>query len=114
MNLEEKLHVGKTAINSAFEQLKKTNLIQEKRQGRNKPNRIYVGKTKFEINEKFVNGKSENRTSGNPIFGHPEVRKSDANNNNIFKSKNKDCRYLDYEERDYSDYNWSDLYANKK
>lgn len=113
MNLEEKLHVGKTAINSAFEQLKKANLIQEKRQGRNKPNRIYVGKTKSEINENFVNGKSKNRTSGNPIFGHPEVRKSDANNNNIFKSKNKDCRYLDYEERDYSDYNWSDLYANK-
>lgn len=76
MNLEEKLHVGKAAINFAFEQLKKADLIQEKRQGRNKPNRIYVGKTKSEIDEKFVNGKSENRTSGNPIFGHPEVRKT--------------------------------------
>ncbi|MBE5806133.1 MAG: hypothetical protein E7313_05435 [Clostridiales bacterium] len=113
MNLEEKLHVGKAAISSAFEQLKKANLIQEKRQGKNKPNRIYVGKTLSEINENFVNGKSENRTSGNLIFGHQEVRKSDGNNNNIFNIKNKDSKYLNYEERDYSKFDWSNLYANK-
>lgn len=39
---------------------------------------------------------------------------NELNNNNIFKSKNKDCKYLNYEERDYSNYDWSDLYANKK
>lgn len=31
MDLEEKLHVGKSAISSAFEQLNKANLIREKR-----------------------------------------------------------------------------------
>ena len=49
MDLETKLHVGKSAISSAFEQLNKANLIREKRQGKNKPNRIYVGKTVSEI-----------------------------------------------------------------
>lgn len=106
MNLEEKLHVGKAAVSSAFEQLKKANLIQEKRQGKNRPNRIYVGKTLSEINKNFVNGKSENRNSGNLIFGHQEVRKSDGNNNNIFNIKNKDSKYLNYEERDYSKFDW--------
>ena len=65
MDLEEKLHVGKSAIASAFEQLKIANLVQEKRQGQNKPNRIYVGKTISEIKEEFINWKSENQTSGN-------------------------------------------------
>lgn len=32
------------AIASAFKDLNKANLIQEERQGRNKPNKIYVGK----------------------------------------------------------------------
>lgn len=63
IDLEEKLHVGKSAIASAFEQLKIVNLIQEKRQGKNKPNRIYVGKTISEIKEEFINWKSENQTS---------------------------------------------------
>lgn len=39
------------AISSAFEQLKEANLIQEKTQGKNKPNRIYVRKTISELKE---------------------------------------------------------------
>ena len=35
--LQEKLHVGKSAIASAFKQLENTNLIKEKFQGRNRP-----------------------------------------------------------------------------
>lgn len=34
MDLEEKLHVGKSAITSAMNLLKKSNLIKEKRQGK--------------------------------------------------------------------------------
>ena len=68
IDLEEKLHVGSPAIAAAFEQLKIVNLIQEKRQGRNRTNRIYVGKTISEINEKFINWKSENQISGDTIF----------------------------------------------
>lgn len=50
-----------------FKQLNKANLIREKRQGNNKPNRIYVGKTISEINKDFINVKSENQTSGSPL-----------------------------------------------
>lgn len=112
MDLEEKLHVGKSAIASAFEQLKIANLVQEKRQGQNKPNRIYVGKTISEIKEEFINWKSENQTSGITNFIPQEIRKSDANKNNIINLKNKDRNYLNYESRDYSDMDWDKLYAN--
>ena len=111
MDLEAKLHVGKSAISSAFEQLNKANLIREKRQGKNKPNRIYVGKTISEIKEEFINVKSENQTSGSPFFNCPEVRKSDTNKNRL-NSKNKYNTFYNYEGRDYSDMDWSKLYAN--
>ena len=89
IDLGEKLHVGKSAISSAFEQLNKANLIREKRQGKNKPNRIYVGKTISEIKEEFINVKSENQTSGSPFFSYQDVRKSDTNKNNRFNTNNK-------------------------
>ena len=112
MDLEEKLHVGKSAIASAFEQLKMVNLIQEKRQGKNKPNRIYVGKTISEIKEAFINWKSENQTSGGTKFKLQEMRKSDVNKNNILNLKNKNMSYINYQSRDYSDIDWDKLYAN--
>ena len=111
-DLEEKLHVGKSAIASAFEQLKIVNLIQEKRQGQNKPNKIYVGKTISEIKEEFIYWKSENQTSGDRNFNFPEVRKSNVNKNNILNLKNKNKSHLNYQLRDYSDMDWDKLYAN--
>ena len=84
-------------------------LIKEIRQGKNKPNKIYVGKTISEINNEFVNWKSENHTSGVPISSSPEVLKTDTNKNNIFIKKNS---YLNYQGRDYSDMDWNKLYAN--
>ncbi len=110
INLEEKLHVGKSAISSAMKQLIKANLIKEIRQGKNMPNKIYVGKTISEIKEDFVNVMSENQTSGSQFLNSPDVRKSDWNKNNIFKSNNK-CN-SNYQGRDYSDMDWSKLYAN--
>lgn len=108
IDLEEKLHVGKSAISSAFKELNKANLIREIRQGRNKPNRIYVGKTISEVKEKFINMKSENQNSGNPIFNTLEVRKSKVNKlNNTYNSNN-------YHSRDYSTMDWSKLYANSQ
>ena len=112
IDLGEKLHIGKSAISSAFEQLNKANLIREKRQGNNKPNRIYVGKTISEIKEEFINVKSENQTSGSPFSNYQEVRKSDTNKNNKLNSKNKYNTFYNYEGRDYSDMDWSKLYAN--
>ena len=110
MDLEEKLHVGKASISSAFKQLNKANLIREKRQGNNKPNRIYVGKTISEINEDFINVKSENQISRSLVSSSHEVRKSDGNKNNIFKPNSKSNS--NYQGRDYSDMDWSKLYAN--
>lgn len=106
IDLESNLHVGKQAISSGFKQLINANLIKEIRQGRNLPNKIYVGKTISEIKENFINWKSENQTSGNTILNSPEVRKSEAN-----KINNK-SKYNNYQGRDYSDFDWSKLYAN--
>lgn len=102
----------KHLISAAFKQLNKTNLIREKRQGNNKPNRIYVGKTISEINEDFIKVKSENQTSGSPFFNCSDGRKSDINKNNRFNTKNKYNTFYNYEGRDYSDMDWSKLYAN--
>ena len=112
MGLQEKLHVGKSAIASAFTQLKEANLVKEKFQGRNRPNRIYVGKTLSEISGNYIKAKDENQTSGNTISSTPDVRKSDANKNNILNNKNKNG-FSNYQSRDYSDYDFDSLYANK-
>ena len=56
--------------------------------------------------------KSENQTSGSPFFNCQEIRKSDTNKNNRFNTKNKYNTFYNYECRDYSDMDWSKLYAN--
>lgn len=109
IDLEKKLHIGKQSLCSAFKELVKANLIKEFRQGKNKPNKIYVGKTISEIKEEFVNWKDENQTSGKPILSSQEVLKSDANKNNILNKKNN---YSNHNCRDYSNMDWSKLYAN--
>ena len=109
IDLEKKLHIGKQSLCSAFKELVKANLIKEIRQGKNKPNKIYVGKTISEINNEYINWKIEKQTSGVPISSCPEVLKTDTNKNNIFIKKNN---YLNYQGMDYSDMDWNKLYAN--
>ena len=109
IDLEKKLHIGKQSLCSAFKELVKANLIKEIRQGKNKPNKIYVGKTISEINNEYVNWRVEKQTSRVPISSCPEVLKTDTNKNNIFIKKNS---YLNYQGRDYSDMDWNKLYAN--
>ena len=113
IGLQEKLHVGKFAIASAFEQLKNVNLIKEKFQGRNRPNKIYVGKTFAEISGEFIKATSENQSSGDSNFGTPDVRKSDANKNSILNYENKKKSSANFEQRDWSGYDWDSLYTNK-
>ena len=112
IGLQEKLHVGKSAIASAFKQLENANLIKEKFQGRNRPNKIYVGKTFAEISGEFIKATSENLSSGDSNFSSPDVRKSDANNN-ILNYKNKKKSFSNFEQRDLSGYDWDSFYANK-
>lgn len=113
IGLQEKLHVGKSALASAFEQLKNANLVKEKFQGRNRPNKIYVGKTFAEISGEFIKATSENQSSGDSNFGTPDVRKSDANKNSILNYENKKKSYANFEQRDLSGYDWDSFYANK-
>ena len=112
IGLQEKLHIGKSAIASAFKQLENANLIKEKFQGRNRPNKIYVGKTFAEISGEFIKATSENLSSGDSNFSSPDVRKSDANNN-ILNYKNKKKSFSNFEQRDLSGYDWDSFYANK-
>ena len=109
IDLEKKLHIGKQSLCSAFKELVKANLIKEIRQGKNKPNKIYVGKTISEINNEYVNWRVEKQTSRVPISSCLEVLKTDTNKNNIFIKKNS---YLNYQGRDYSDMDWNKLYSN--
>ena len=113
IGLQEKLHVGKSAIASAFNQLREANLIKEKFQGRNRPNKIYVGKTIAEISGEFIKAKSENQSSGNTNSSTPDVRKSDANKNSILNYENKKKSSANFEQRDFSGYDWDSFYANK-
>ena len=43
--IQEKLHLNRSALDNAIALLKKCNLIKEKKQGKNLPNIIYLGKT---------------------------------------------------------------------
>lgn len=112
IGLQEKLHVGRSAISSAFKQLKNANLIKEKVQGRNRPNKIYVGKTIAEISGEFIKATSENQHSGDTNSSSPDCRKSDANKNNILNNKNKNG-FFNYQSREYSDDDFNGLYANR-
>ena len=66
IDLEKKLHIGKQSLCSAFKELIKANLIKEIRQGKNKPNKIYVGKTISEINNEFVPAHTQPRSHAIP------------------------------------------------
>ena len=112
IGLQEKLHVGRSAISSAFNQLKNANLVKEKVQGRNRPNKIYVGKTIAEISREFIKATSENQHSGDTNSSTPDSRKSDANKNSILNNKNKNG-FFNYQSREYSDDDFNGLYANK-
>ena len=113
IGLQKKLHVGKSAIASAFKQLENANLIKEKFQGRNRPNKIYVGKTFAEISGEFIKAASENQSSGDSNFGTSDIRKSDANKNSILNYENKKKSFANFEQRDFSGYDWDSMYVNK-
>ena len=89
------------------------NYNKVKFQGRNRPNKIYVGKTFAEISGEFIKATSENQSSGDSNFGTLDVRKSDANKNNILNYENKKKSFSNFEQRDFSGYDWDSFYANK-
>ena len=117
--IQEKLHIKRSALDSAILQLKECNLIKEKKQGKNLPNIIYLGKTIGMIeNEKIEKLRSaENQPSGEHEISNPDCTKSTVQNNknnkyinnnyNSYQSKNKK-----YQGRTYPPGFLNKLYAN--
>ena len=117
--IQEKMHIKRAALDSAILQLKECNLIKEKKQGKNMPNIIYLGKTigmiESENIEKLRN--AENQHSGMQEFNNPECRKSavhNSNNNiNIINNNKGTHKEKNYQGRIYPPEFFETLYANK-
>lgn len=95
--IQEKLHIGRSALDTAVLQLKECNLIKETKQGKNMPNIIYLGKTIGMIeNEKIEEIRSaQNQHSGVQEINTHECIKSTVHNNNNNKYINNN--YIGYQ-----------------
>ena len=118
--IQERLHIKRSALDSAILQLKECNLIKEKKQGKNLPNIIYLGKTIGMIeNSKLEELRSaQNQQSGVYKISSPDCTKSNVqniknnkyinNNYNSYQSKNQK-----YQGRTYPPGYLEKLYANR-
>ena len=117
--IQERLHIKRSALDNAILQLKECNLIKEKKQGKNLPNIIYLGKTIGMIEDTKTNviGSVENQQSGVHKTSSPDCTKQavhNSNNNkyinnnyNSYQSKNQK-----YQGRTYPPGFLDKLYAN--
>ena len=112
--IQEKMHIKRVALDSAILQLKECNLIKEKKQGKNMPNIIYLGKTIGMIeSEKIDKLRSvENQQSGVHEINSPECRKSTVHNSNNNKYKSYQGKKSGYQGRIYPPGFLNKLYAN--
>ena len=117
--IQEKMHIKRTALDTALTQLKECNLIKEKKQGKNMPNIIYLGKTIGMIeSEKLDKLRSaENQQSGVHEINTPEYGKSTVHNSNINKYINNNNKGYQgkkntYQGRIYPPGFLNKLYAN--
>ena len=117
--IQEKLHIKRSALNTAILQLKECNLIKEKKQGKNLPNIIYLGKTIRMIeSEKIEKLRSvENQHLGEYETNSQECIKSTVQNNKNNKYINNNYKpyqnkKVAYKGRNYSDGFLDSLYAN--
>lgn len=105
---EEMLNISDKTATKAFRQLKERKLIDEKRLGKGKTYRIYVGK---------INRKKSDSSTGNFTTDLSEnVRHSKKNNS---KNKKSNSSRANFEQREYDDLsfvyannNWSTMYEN--
>lgn len=117
--IQEKLHIGRSAVDTAVLQLKECNLIKETKQGKNMPNIIYLGKTIGMIeNEKIEEIRSaQNQHSGVQEINTHECIKSTVHNNNNNKYINNNHKGYQgkksgYQGRTYPAGYLDKLYAN--
>ena len=94
--IQEKLHIGRSALDTAVLQLKECNLIKETKQGKNMPNIIYLGKTIGMIeNEKIEDIKS----AQNKHSGVQEINTHECINSTVHNNKNN--KYINNNYKDY-------------
>lgn len=112
--IQEKMHIKRSALDTALAQLKECNLIKEKKQGKNMPNIIYLGKTIEMIeSEKIEKLRSvENQQSGVHEINTPECRKSTVHNSNNNNYKSYQGKKSGYQGRIYPPGFLNKLYAN--
>ncbi|MEE0866635.1 MAG: replication initiator protein A [Clostridia bacterium] len=92
--IQERLHIKRSALDSAILQLKECNLIKEKKQGKNLPNIIYLGKTIGMIEDAKTNAieRVENQHSGKYETSSPECIKTTLHNSNNNKYINNNYK----------------------
>ena len=117
--IQEKLHIGRSALDTAVLQLKECNLIKETKQGKNMPNVIYLGKTIGMIeNEKIEEIRNvQNQHSGVQKINTHECINSTVHNNNNNKYINNNYKGYQskksgYQGRTYPPGYLDKLYAN--
>ena len=110
---EETLGLSDKTITKAFNQLKKCNLIYEKKQGTNKPNLIYVGKIEHEemsncmTRKNYESGIVESTTLDTEIL-RGKYKDNKYNNIDNCESKNK----TNFEQRVYPNNLLNSFYCN--
>lgn len=96
--IQEKLHIGRSALDTAVLQLKECNLIKETKQGKNMPNIIYLGKTIGMIeNEKI----EDIRSAQNQHSGVQEINTHECINSTVHNNKNN--KYINNNYKGYQD-----------
>ncbi len=109
--IQELFNLSDKTVTKAFRELNECKLIYEKKQGRNKPNLIYPCKMDFDSN--IWNRKnSDSETGKNTILESENLRCNNTNNNYTNRVNSKAKNKNNFEQRDYSDFNFSSLYAN--
>lgn len=119
--LQEKLNLSDKTVTKAFKQLADVKLIYEKRQGKNKPNLIYIGKINHISQSRIVTRKNSdsrivNSTNQDTENLRPNYKYINNKRNNMQNTQNSYCNYEQrkYDNLDflYANNNWDNLYDN--
>lgn len=107
--VQKLLNLSDKTVTKAFKLLNNCKLIYEKKQGKNKPNLIYVGKINHDKNFKNWNRKISDSKIVNSTTQNTENLRPNYTNNNYNKRGNSK---LAFEQLLHSDFDWESLYEN--
>lgn len=107
-DIQKLLNLSDKTVTKAFKELSNCKLIYEKKQGRNKPNLIYPCKM---ISEEWSRKNYDSGTGKNTILESENLRCNNTNNNYTNKVNSKSQKN-NFEQRDYSGFDFNTLLAN--